>query len=380
MPMLIFMQRSRYEGLEPEVEAGLRWEHWRVSWRHVDRPSEDAAVAVAGGVGGRDPLAALPASELRTLLCATAGGRCLRAGGTLSDAEVAPTGAGVAELVARLRGCMRAQSEGALQMLGNGRHAPGSRSARGGGGAEEPEPELEAGGGGPTDTNAPRDRLAQARGVGAPTVHTTGAKVRQLLPVQSAGEAVPAGRTLPMSASQKVDAMFAGAAGELDAITRHQANQLAARAAHESKLAERVAAAKAARQARQEVVAAASAAAAVGTSSLVIRSDSHSDSDVEEVADFLADLESSDDGDEARVAVDDDDSSSTSSGGAMFEACEEALCDHVSDSCSEEEAPSPESRDAAQAEDDAVWLYPSPWQRLWCAASRASWLHLHGST
>jgi hypothetical protein len=367
------------------VEAGLRWEHWRVSWRHDDRPSEDAAVAAAG-LGGHDPLAALPASELRTLLCATAGGRCLRAGGTLSDAEVAPTGADVAELVARLRGCMRAQSEGSLQMLGNGRHAAGSRSARGGGGAEEPEPEPEpeARDGGSTDTNAPRERLAQAHGVSAPTVHTTGAKVRQLLPVQSAGAAVPAGRMLPMSASQKVDTMFAGAAGDLDAITRHQANQLAARAAHESKLAERVAAAKAARQARQKVVAAAAPApapaASVGTSSPAIRSDSHSDSDVEEVADFLADLESSDDGDEARVGVDDDDSSSTSSGGAMFEACEEALCDHVSDSCSEEEAPSPESRDVAQAEDDVVWLYPSPWQRLWCAASRASWLHPHGCT
>ena len=319
-----------FAGLESERDSGMRWIHYRIWWRGATPCS--GATGVSSEDCGSDPLHQLGETELRTLLAATGW-----------DSRLLANGAGRKQMVALLRGCMRACSHDSSGVSSQSavsveRHSLDATSA-----AEQPK--------------------CQSETVASFTV------ARELPD--------PSSSLSSNITDHVVHRLYSSAAADIEALTDRTTSEMVRRATHEMKLQEQVAARKAAR-ARKMLAESTSEPEPepeldVQSYHRVGANSSSSSSSASDLMNAIGDAAAAIDADDTHLDLAADSRSSSSSGevDALFDNLEDALCDHLGEEYNDEEDAQQMDHTQPGAADRPrdpsgfeQWLYPDPWQRL----------------
>eukprot|EP01044_Picomonas_judraskeda_P003484 COSAG03_NODE_287_length_9368_cov_412.210594_2_plen_934_part_00 len=321
-----------FAGLEPERDSGMRWLHYRIWWRGAKQRS--GATGVPSEERGSDPLHQLDEAELRTLLAATGW-----------NSRLLAKGAGCKQMVALLRGCMRACSHDSSSVSSQSEvgvvvdtHLLDATAA-----AEQPKGQSETASSNTVADELPDRSSSLSSNVTAHVVHK----------------------------------LYSSAAADIEALTDRTTSEMVRRATHEVKLQEQVAARKAAR-ARKMLAKSTSEPEPEPELELqsygrVGANSSSSSSCSSDLMNAVGDAAAATDADDTHVDLAAESCSSSSSGGvdALFDNLEDALCDHLGEEYDDKEQAQQIDRTQPGAADRMreaggveQWLYPDPWQRL----------------
>ena len=313
------VERGLFTGLDSERDSSMRWLHYRIWWggTHArtdvsEGESEDCET---------DPLQQLGETELRILLEATG----------WDDMVLAST-AGRKQMVALLRGCMRARVH--------------------------------------DSSVGPRKSLLGT----AETASADGTIVPETAGSYSRAPSPPSGR----NTTHIVDRLYSSAAVDIQSLTDRNASEVVRRATHEMKLQEQVAARKAARARKMLALSSPEPEPELepepNIRSECCSSSSSTTSDGSDLINAIGDAAAATDADDThqgRVGTKSCSSSSSGEVDALFDNLEDALCDHLGEEYDDEEAidqldgcqvgATDITRDMGAGEQ---WLYADPWQRL----------------